>query len=48
MNDFEGERVLEQLEGIHELLAYLLEALDVESCCCSKECDCECCITEEE
>jgi len=46
MNDFEGEKVLEQLEGIHQVLAYLVS--QTESCCCSKECDCECCITEEE
>ncbi len=47
MNDFEGERVLEQLEGIHELLAYLVEALDTESCCCSVEENC-CCSKDNE
>jgi hypothetical protein len=47
MNDFEGERVLEQLEGIHELLAFLVEALDIESCLCSVE-EHGCCCSEEE
>ncbi len=45
MNDFEGEQVLEQLEGIHDLLEALVS---LECSCCCKKCDCECCITEEE
>jgi|TARA_Y100001963_G_scaffold92868_1_gene127801 hypothetical protein len=54
MNEFEDERVLAQLEGIHELLEALVE---VAHCCCDYTCcveekDCSdekcCCDTEEE
>ena len=41
MNEFADERVLAQLEAIHELLEALVE---VAFCCC----DCTCCAEEKE
>ncbi len=39
MNEYEDEKVLEQLEGIHEVLEVLISSLD-KGDCCSKDDDC--------
>jgi len=44
MNEYEDEKVLVQLEGIHELLEVLVACIDKDDCCfkeqkcCNEDC----------
>ena len=37
MNDFESEELLQQVEGLHELVEVLLSCVDQDDCCLAIE-----------